>query len=387
MFGSRNSIQLGRIFGIRIGAGPSWFLVLGLMIYFLAGYFSDVLADESDTVTFAVAVAGAALFFISLILHELGHALAARRAGIGTTGIDLWLFGGLAKLDRDSRTPGEEFKIAAAGPAVTLAIMALCLVATALMNRTGDFMDAALLGADRTTPVLALTAWLGLINGALLVFNLIPAFPLDGGRIARAAAWKITGDKTRGTRISGRMGVGFSWLLAAVGIAIALTYDPFNGIWLCLLAWFINQGARAAVVSSEFSARIGAVIAADIMDSDPVTIPSGATALQATDDYFARYRTNWLPVVDGGIFKGILEAVRASGAVTAGQPALSVAELIDPNADELQIDAQTPLEELIGSPALVHAGALAVVDAEKRLLGVVTTDHVRRALTASSLGR
>src|SRR3954454_8189540 len=123
--GGGGSVQLARIMGIRIGASPSWFLVLFLMIYLLSGYFGDVL-DVPDTGAYAVAVAAAMLFFTSLVLHELGHALVARRNGIGTSGIDLWFFGGLARLTRDPASPGEEFRAAAAGPAVTALIVAAC---------------------------------------------------------------------------------------------------------------------------------------------------------------------------------------------------------------------------------------------------------------------
>src|SRR3954468_3910924 len=143
------SIQLARLFGIRIGASPSWFVVLFLMIYWLSGLFDDMLVGYSNTTAYAVAVAGTLLFFVSLILHELGHALVARRNGIGVSSIDLGFFGGLAKLAREPASPGEAFRIAAAGPAVTLLLVVLCAAASALVA-TGDFVDTITL-ADRAT--------------------------------------------------------------------------------------------------------------------------------------------------------------------------------------------------------------------------------------------
>ncbi len=151
MFGDR-SIQLFRVFGIRIGASPSWFIVLFLMIYWLSGYFQTVLTSSSNTVTFGIALAASLLFFVSLLLHELGHALVARRQGIGTSGIDLWLFGGVAKLTRDSQTPGEEFKVAAAGPAVTALIVVICLAAATLASHVGGVVDTATFKTVSTTP-------------------------------------------------------------------------------------------------------------------------------------------------------------------------------------------------------------------------------------------
>jgi Zn-dependent protease len=192
MFG-RGSIQLVRLFGIRIGVDSSWFVVLFFFIFLLSQSFRATL-DSSDTVAYLTAVASALLFFASLILHELGHALVARRLGISISGIDLWFFGGLARMERDADSPATEFKIAVAGPLVTLAVVAACIAAGSGLAGWDQFRDAALLraGAARS-PAMLLLGWLATINIVLLVFNLVPGFPLDGGRIARAAAWRITG--------------------------------------------------------------------------------------------------------------------------------------------------------------------------------------------------
>jgi Zn-dependent protease len=383
MFGSGSgSVQLARVFGIRIGASPSWFLVLFLMIYSLSGFFADVL-DVSSTESYLVAVAGALLFFVSLALHELGHAVVARRNGIGVLGIDLWLFGGLAKLSRDSRTPGEEFRIAAAGPLVTAAIVVLCLLGVAANSHLGDAFDV--FNRNGTTPLLALTAWLGLVNLFLLAFNLVPGFPLDGGRIARALVWRITGDRHRATRIAGRLGLGVAYVLIGAGLFLAVDGDPFTGIWLVVLGWFLSQGARGAVVAGQFSERIEGVTAADLMDAEPVSVPSATTALAAQDEFFLRYRLPWFPVVDAaGRLRGLLRQERVDGAVAAGQPALTADELIDADAErDASVDRDTPLEALLSSEPLRRLGAVAVVDADGRLLGVITLDRVRRALAAS----
>ncbi len=386
MFGS-GSIQLARVLGIRIAASPSWFIVLFLMIYGLSGYFGEVL-DESDTTTFLVAVLGALLFFVSLVLHELGHAVVARRAGIGISGIDLWLFGGVAKMTRDTNSPGEEFRVSIAGPLVTLGVVALCFGASALLSRVGDFVDAAAFEEDGTTPTLALLGWLAIVNAFLFVFNMIPAFPLDGGRIARAIAWKLTSDRNRATKFAGRLGEGFSYVLIGLGLVLAATSDPINGIWLMLLAWFINQGARGAVIASEFSERIEGVTAADLMDAEPVAVPADSTILQAQDEYFLRYRWPWFPVVDAaGRFVGVVREDRIEGALSTGRPALPVRDVLDDGpADDMRVPRETPLEALLGSEPLRRLGGLAVVDDEDRLVGMLTIDQVRRAVAASAAG-
>lgn len=379
------SIQLARLFGIRIGVSPSWFFVLFLMIYFLTDYFGDVL-NGSETQAFVVAVSAAVLFFVSLVLHELGHALVGRRNGIAIQGIDLWFFGGLAKLSRDTESPGEEFRVAAAGPAVTVAVVALCFAAGALLTRTGDFFDSAVLSSEATTPAVALLGWLATINVVLFVFNMIPAFPLDGGRIARAAAWKAMGDKNRATRLSGRIGQGFAYLLIAGGLVLALTISPLNGIYIMVLGWFLGQGAKGAVAASDFSERIDGVTASDLMDAEPIAVPAGATVAQAQDEFFLRYHEPWFPVVDpDGRIVGILRETSVSIAPELEMPVHGLID--DAAAADAQVRDDTPLDHLLSSEPLRRLGALMVVDREGVLRGVLTLEQVRRALTAAAPSR
>ena len=380
------SIQLARIFGIRIGASPSWFVVLFILILGLSSSYTD---RYTDTTAYSVAVASAALFFVSLTLHELGHALIARRHGIEIAGIDLWFFGGIAKLSRDSTSPGEEFKIAAAGPAVTLLIVIACTVFGTAISSSDEFLDAVRLTSD-PSPGLALLGWLALVNSFLFVFNLVPAFPLDGGRIARAVAWKITGDRNRATRFSARLGQTFSYVLIGGGVYLLIQSDPYSGLWFIVLGWFLGQAATGAVASSRFSERLEGVTVADVMDTQPVWVPGDTTVLQAQDEFFLRYRWPWFPVADpaSGRFLGLLRQERVDGAVQDGRPATAVADVVDARADEaFRVYDSTPIEQLLGSEGLRSLGALMVVDNDDRLAGVVTLEQVRRALSAAVPGR
>jgi Zn-dependent protease len=382
------SIQLARVFGIRIGASPSWFVVLFLMIYYLSGLFDDVLVGYSNTTAYGIAVAGTLLFFVSLVVHELGHALVARHYGIGVSSIDLWFFGGLARLTRAPTTPGQDFAIAAAGPAVTLVVFALCTGGALAATSSENVLDAMTLTETTTTPAIGLLGWLAAINLVVLLFNLVPAYPLDGGRIARAVAWRITGDPNRGTRFSARLGQGFSYLLIGGGIYLLLVSDPVMGLWFIVLGWLLAQAARGAVVSSRFSERLEGVTVADVMDTAPVTVPGELSVLDAQDEFFLRYRFAWFPVVDRmGRFLGILHQASVDGAVSDGRPALTVGEVLDPEADaEAFVRRDTPIEALLGSESLRRFGALMVVDGEQRLCGVVTVEQVRRALAAAMPG-
>ena len=384
MLGTGRSIQLLRIFGIRIGASPSWFAVLFVFIYVMSDYFRGVLGG-SVTQAYVVAVAAVFLFFASLVLHELGHALVARREGIEISGIDLWFFGGVAKLSRDTQSPGAEFRIAAAGPLVTLVIVGIFFGLGALIQN-GAALDVARLAGDaEASPTIALLGFLASINAMLFVFNLVPAFPLDGGRITRAIVWKITGNRNTATRVSGRIGEGFAYVLIGVGIFFAARGNLLNGIWLVVLGWFIAQSARAAVASTAFTERLDGITVADIMDAQPVSMPASTPLTQAQDEYFLRYRWDWFPVVDErGRFLGVVREPRVDEEITAGRPALEVGELVEAGeAEGWRVQSDSPLESLLGDEQLRSHGALMAVDADGVLRGVVTLDQVRRALTAA----
>jgi Zn-dependent protease len=382
------SIQLARIFGIRVGATPSWFFVLFVMIISLNGYFSDVL-DGSDAQAFYVAVAAALLFGTSIVVHELGHALAARRYGIETSGVDLWFFGGLAKLDREPDTPGREFAVAIAGPLVTAAVAGLCAGGAILASDGGSFVDSATLKNVTASWEVALLAWLATVNIVVFVFNMLPAYPLDGGRIAKAIAWKVTGDRNRGLRVAARMGQFFAYALIGFGIFIFIAEGAVDGIWFAVLGWLMAQAARGAVISSAFQERIDGVTVGDLMDTQPAWLSAQTTVLEAHDAYFAPNDWPWLAVAEEttGAYRGVLTAERVEGALAAGQPALTAGELLDAGSDrQFSVETSEPLTALLGSEALRTLGALMVVDAEGHLRGVVTVEQIRRALAGAASG-
>jgi Zn-dependent protease len=382
MLGTGSSFQLARILGIRIGVNVSWFIVLFLFIYLFQGSFQEQLA-ASDTTAFAVAVVAAVLFFGSILLHEIGHAIAARREGIEVTGIELFLFGGVMKMSRDTDSPGAEFRVAAAGPLVTLLIVVAGALLTMLFAGPDRLFDAGRLSGDQTEdiPVVLLSVLVG-FNVLLLGFNLIPAFPLDGGRIARAAAWKLTGDRGKSTRFAARLGQGFAVLLAGYGIYTVLGGDPW-GLWTVMLGWLLGSAARGAILQSAVSDRLEGITVADLMDAEPVTMPASTPADRAYEDYFLRYQGwDWFAVVDDdGRFAGIAHREPLRQVAEAGEHR-PVGELVVPLGADGQVAADAPLEALLSSEPLRRFGALMAVDGDGRLRGVVTLEQVSRALRA-----
>jgi Zn-dependent protease/CBS domain-containing protein len=380
------SIQLGRIFGIRIGVTTSWFLVLFLLIFLLSGSFRDVLGG-SDTQAYLVAVGSALLFYVSLVLHELGHALAARREGIHVERIDLWFFGGMAQISRQPETPGAEFRIAAAGPVVTLVVAALCAGAASVIDGGSRFADAALLNAGTgASPAFLLLSFTAVMNVVLLVFNLVPAYPLDGGRIALAVAWRVTGDHARAERISGRLGIAFSYVLIGGGLLLLVRGDVADGLWFVILGWILAGSARSAVLRGAVQERLNAVTVADVMDPQPFTLDGDTTVLDARERVFdAHPDWSFVPVVDaGGHFLGVLRREDVERELSAGRPALAVREALE--GDAWSVATDQPLEALLGAQALRAAGAVFAVDSDGMLRGVVTIDMLRRALTPAAGG-
>jgi Zn-dependent protease len=376
-----SSIRLATIFGIRVGVNVTWFAVLFLFIFWLNNAFEDQLGDA--TLAFWTAVAAAFGFFGSILLHELGHALAARREGIAVSGIDLFFFGGVMKMSSDTRSPGQEFRIAVAGPLVTLGIVVVvALVCTALLGWNG-FLDVATLSDTRSVPS-ALDLWLSFLvsmNALLLIFNLIPAFPLDGGRIARAVVWAFTGDRNRATRVSATLGQGFAGLLILYGLYQLVANDETTGgLWAIVLGYLLGSSARAAIAQSAFTERLKGITVADIMDSEPVAIPADLPAARAWDEFFLRYQGwPWFAVVEAdGRYAGIAHRAAVEHATIDEGGQMAVRDVAAGADDRVRFDE--PIETLLGSEALRRLGALMAVDAEGRLRGVVTVEQVTRAL-------
>jgi Zn-dependent protease len=379
------SIKLVQAFGIRIGVDGSWFLILFLLIFWLSGSFRSTL-HSSDGVAYLTTVVTVLLLFGSIVIHELGHAIAARRQGIEVKRIDLFLFGGLTQMGRDAATPAEEFKIAAAGPLATFLFVLVCLAVDLVLVGPHRLVHAARLDSTiRITPVLLSLSMLLLMNIIVLVFNLIPAFPLDGGRIARAIVWRVTGDKTRGTRAAAKLGQGLAVLLAGVGIFLTLAYGAFDGLWLLAIAWLIGQAARGAIVQSTLTERIEGVRVADIMDRQPVAIPVDTAVSEALEHYYLRYGWSWFPIVDGdGRFLGIARQEKLQAAHDAGEGWLTLGAMVESeDAGNWRIGEDRPLTEVLGSESLGRQGALMAVDGEGVLRGVVTIGQVRRALQSA----
>ncbi|MEA2428805.1 MAG: hypothetical protein QOF37_2433 [Thermoleophilaceae bacterium] len=377
MFGGGRSIQLARVYGIRIGVDASWFIFLFLVIWFRSQAYKTQFPGHDDR-AFALAVVFAIAFFLSILLHELGHAITAIRSGVGITGIDLWMFGGLAKMKRESPTPWIDLKISAAGPLVTFAIAAIFFAIGSALASAHEFWLAVTFQPAAVTPTEAVLADICSINLLLLAFNLLPGLPLDGGRIVRAIAWWKTGDRLRATRVTAAAGRGLAYLLGAFGLYALVQGSSVTGVWSLVLAFLIGQAARAEQARGVVSSRIEHLHVADVMDAEPVAVPAATPVARALEEFFLRYGWDWFPVVDpNGHFVGLAERERLEKA----DPNAMVGDVVEPETrTDFGVGVDEPLDALLGSDALQRLGAIMAVDGEGMLRGVVTVEQVVRAL-------
>ncbi len=382
----RPTIQLARIFGIRIGVGMSWFLVLFIYIFIFNGYFHEALGGSYAT-TYIVTVASVFSFFASLVLHELGHALVARRNGMQVLGIELWALGGVTRTTGSPQGPGAQFRVAAAGPAVTLSLVGITIIAGEALARGHQLVAFANGETGHISPVML---WLGLmllLNLFVLAINLLPGYPLDGSQMTQAIIWKLTGDRNAAARVTGRISQGVAFALGICALyALSRPGLEVTAVLLLLFAVFIYQSGGAAVLQGSVGQRIERLTVGDIMDREPEVIPGELRLLDAHEQFFARYRRPWFAVVDGARhFLGVVRSDRLDAEIAAGRPALVVSEVLDGDSElPMRIGEDEPLETVLRSDVLGRWGGVVAVDGDGVLRGVVTLAQIRNALRVAS---
>jgi Zn-dependent protease/CBS domain-containing protein len=357
--------RLGRIAGIEIDAHWSWLLVVALIVWSLAsGVFPETNPGLSDGAYLAMAIVAAVLFFGSLILHELGHAVQARRDGIAIEGITLWVFGGVARLRGQMPSAGAELRVALAGPAVSLLLGAVfVLVALALPLPSG---------------VDAVVFWVGQVNLLLLVFNLLPALPLDGGRVLRALLWGRRQDFASATRTAGRLGRFFGQLLIGLGLVLVIFVGDFGGVWTAFLGFFLLAAAEAELEVAAAREAFAGLRVEHLMVPDPVVVPAETTVKDFIERVFLATRHTAYPVMSGRRAAGIVSFRRALELSPAVWPTTSVAEIMV-GAKEAAVEPTAPLADVLPDLAQSDLRRL-LVCRNGSLVGLLSWTDVSRVL-------
>lgn len=295
------SIKLGRIWNVPIGLHWSWFLIFVLVTSSLAvGYFPDEFEDLSSAAHWSLAAVTSLLFFLSVLLHELGHVRVALRNGFPVRGVTLFLFGGVAIMERNARTPGEEFRIAIIGPIVSL-VLAMVFGALWLLDRGIDYLAAP-------------SIWLARINFLLALFNMIPGYPLDGGRVFRAIVWRITGSEDRSIRWATAAGQIVAGGFIAFGALRILTGDLGGGLWLIFIGWFLQNAANATQVQTTLERQLRGVTVRHLLPTSSAIVPPEMSLQQIVDEQILRRGRRSFIISDGGVQPvGVLTLDRVTG--------------------------------------------------------------------------
>ncbi|HET7636720.1 MAG TPA: site-2 protease family protein [Candidatus Limnocylindria bacterium] len=363
-----SGFRLGRVFGVEVGVHPSWLVIGFLVAYSLAiGQFPFQYPGWSDGQYWMVAVATTALFFVSVLAHELSHALVARRFGLQVTGITLFIFGGAANLSDEPARPRDEALMAAAGPIASLALGALLIAFDALI----------------TQPQLnALLGWLGFINLTLGLFNLIPGFPMDGGRILRAVLWKVRGDRFGATRNAALVGRVFGYLLIGLGVMLAFqTGSLFSGVWLALIGWFLSSAAESASAQMSVARALTGIRVGDVMDAEPPSVGPNETVAQLVHDHMlhGEHRSFLVRYEDGGL-AGIVSLSDVRRVPREHWEAARVTDIMTRYADLATVGPEDQVEDAMQLLQAREVNQLPVVVEGRSVVGLLTRSGLLRLI-------
>jgi Zn-dependent protease len=310
----RSSFRVGRLFGIDLRVDSSWLFVLVLVVWSLSSLFARWHPDWSPGTVLVVALLAAVAFFGSVLLHELAHSVVARLYGIPVRDITLHMFGGVSNIEREPHTPAAELLIAIVGPLTSIGLgVVMTLTVSLWIGLLGLDVDTAAEAIAHLGPVSTVLSWLGPINVAVGVFNLIPGFPLDGGRILRAITWRVTGDERRATRIATTVGQLVGWTFIVAGGFMALGYAvPFfgrglgGGVWLALIGLFLRNAATQHQSGAAIHDALAGVRVSDLMRTQGAWAHASLSVRRLVDDLILRREDGAFPVFDEGQFVGLV---------------------------------------------------------------------------------
>jgi Zn-dependent protease len=369
------SASLGRIAGIPIGLHFSWFIIAALITFSLAGRFQITKPEWSASLVWGVSILTAVLFFVTLVAHELSHALVARARGIPVKSITLFALGGIANISKDANTAKTEFLIAIVGPITSFVIGFGAIGIAQSMGWTPE--------NGTTTVAGSVLGWLGSINVLLAVFNLIPGYPLDGGRVLRSILWATYKDGERATRHAARVGQGVAGLFIAVGVFQAFTGAGLGGLWLAFIGWFLLVAAQAAYAQVSITQLLRDVRVADIMANDCARVDEGASLRSIVDDLMLRTGQRCVMVQSDGRVLGLLTPGEVRGVDRSQWVELTARDVMRPLDRLRTVTPETAVSDALTTMARDDVNQLPVVH-HGRLEGIVSRGQILRLLQARS---
>ena len=372
------NLSLGRIAGIHVGLNWSLLVVAALIAWSIAtGILPAAAPGQTSAAYWTAGVISAFVYLASLLAHELAHSIVATRRGVKVEGITLWLFGGVSRFSSESNSPGVQAWITFVGPLTSLLLGAVFLLAGAVV---GGGANSALLSAS--------LAWLGYINILLGVFNLLPAFPLDGGRILQSLIWRGTGDRLRATRIAARIGMAFAFLFIAYGlITFFAAGSLIGGVWAVFLGWFLLSAARAEEAGGLIRQALSGISVGDVMTPNPVQAPDDISVEEALHGYVLTSRHSTFPTHDaGGRLSGLLTMAALKNVAPDARASTLIKEVTCPLDKVSTATPADPATNLLNVSDGCSEGRTLVVD-NGRLVGIISPSDVSRLMQRSLSGR
>src|SRR5689334_14509163 len=364
------TVRVVTIRGIPVNVHVSWLVIYGLITWTLAvGSFPRTLPNLPPVAYWANGLLAAFLLFVSVLLHELSHSLVAIAHGLSVRGITLHVFGGVSHLEDEPPTPRAEFLIAVVGPITSFAIAAVL------------WANAA--GLVRPAWAQAVVAYLVLVNVVVGIFNLVPGFPLDGGRLLRAALWKWKGTLDQATYVASRVGVAFAFALMALGVLQIFGGAVLGGVWFIIIGMFLRGAADASYSQMALREALGRVPVRDIMTREVVTVPMDATVAQLADAFWTHHVTSF-PVVDGGGVRGIASVQQVHSVPTEQRTQRRVSDLMRPLTGDLVVGPDASVLDALGKASRNEVGRLAVVS-NSRLVGYLSLKDITHVLALRGL--
>jgi Zn-dependent protease/CBS domain-containing protein len=364
-YSMKGSFKIGKIKGILIEVNASWFVIFALVTYTLAsGYFPVYYPDFDPTTRWVSSSAIALLFFVSVLLHELSHSLVSIKLGMPVKSITLFIFGGIAQIEQEPDEPMKELKMAIAGPGMSIFLFGLFLLLSIIFKNFGA-PEAAVVSLG----------YLSTINLSLAIFNLVPAFPLDGGRVLRAIIWRFTGNLQRSTKITSAMGSIFGYFLIAFGVLLLLNNYIINGIWLVFIGWFINQMSKDSYQSMLLSDIFDKINIREFMTGKVVTVDRSMSVQELVDNYFYKYKFAIFPVSQDGRIIGIVSAASVKQLETGTRSQATVGSITTPLSDKLIISPDDIVSTAMTRLRSNGIGRVLVMD-QDNLLGIVSNTDI-----------
>ena len=373
-------VKLGRIFGIRIGLHYSWVLIAVLIAFSLSELFHRTNPEWPLAVVWGTAILTAVLFFVCILLHELGHSLVAQSRGMRVSSIVLFALGGVSQIESESPDAKTEFWMSLAGPGVSFIIGIICVV---IAKSLGWTMNWAGNIAPAPSPVAALVGWLGYINLMLGAFNLIPAYPLDGGRVFRAAAWWATHSIERATRIASLVGQVFGFLFILDGLWQFFHGQGFGGLWIAFIGWFLLDAARSSRIQVEITHALAGVKVRDVMEHNCAVVDVNTNLQTLVDEHLLRTGQRCFIVQRNGQMEGLITPADISRVERRMWPLTTVEQAMRPVQQLKVISPDAPVMQALETMARENVNQLPVAS-NGHLEGVLSRAHLLEILRTRS---